>query len=303
VDSQALPYILLLGILWGSNLVASRFGIGQFDPILFVGLRLFIASIAHLFIYLTQQGRSWPTDRQLWRRAAVLGVFGTAIPMSSIIASLQYQSSGVTAVFVTMAPAVTVLMAHFFLADETLSWRKGLGISLAFVGGALLAIQGESGIPDLERADPRGFFLVLTGIIFGSGSVIYARKRLQGYDGFDVATVRMWVATLVLLPLVLWLGIDFSRVDGWGYFSLGFAALFATFIGLILEFHIIQHFGATAASMTTYVIPLVATGAGAVLLGETVTAVMVMGMVLIGFGIAIVNRRRQPKRPGTIPPV
>ena len=303
MDSQALPYILLLGILWGSNLVASRFGIGQFDPILFVGLRLFIASIAHIFVYLTQKGRSWPTDRQLWRRAAVLGVFGTAIPMSSMIASLQYQSSGVTAVFVTMAPAVTVLMAHFFLVDETLSWRKGLGISLAFVGGALLAIQGESGIPDLERADPRGFFLVLTGIIFGSGAVIYARKRLQGYDGFDVATVRMWVATLVLLPLVLWLGFDFSRVDGWGYFSLGYAALFATFIGLILEFRIVQRFGATAASMTTYVIPLVATGAGAVLLGETVTAVMVIGMVLIGSGIAIVNRRRQPKRPGTIPPV
>ena len=223
--------------------------------------------------------------------------------MSSMIASLQYQSSGVTAVFVTMAPAVTVLMAHFFLADETLSWRKGLGISLAFVGGALLAVQGESGIPGLERADPRGFFLVLIGIIFGSGSVIYARKRLQGHDGFDVATVRMWVATLVLLPLVLWLGFDFSRVDGWGYFSLGYAALLATFIGLILEFRIIQRFGATAASMTTYVIPLVATGAGAVLLGEAVTAVMVMGMALIGSGIAIVNRRRQPKRPGTIPPV
>lgn len=303
MDSQALPYILLLGILWGSNLVASRFGIGQFDPLLFVGLRLFIASIAHIFVYLTQKGRRWPTDRQLWRRAAVLGVFGTAIPMSSMIASLQYQSSGVTAVFVTMAPAVTVLMAHFFLADETLSWRKGLGISLAFVGGALLAVQGESGIPGLERADPRGFFLVLIGIIFGSGSVIYARKRLQGHDGFDVATVRMWVATLVLLPLVLWLGFDFSRVDGWGYFSLGYAALLATFIGLILEFRIIQRFGATAASMTTYVIPLVATGAGAVLLGEAVTAVMVMGMALIGSGIAIVNRRRQPKRPGTIPPV
>jgi drug/metabolite transporter (DMT)-like permease len=303
MDSQALPYILLLGLLWGSNLVASRFGIGQFDPILFVGSRLLLSSISHALVYAVDRRRAWPTDRSLWRRAAVLGVLGTAIPMTSIISSLQYQSSGVTAVFVTMAPAVTVLMAHFFLADEALSWRKGAGIGLAFVGGALLAVQGESGLPEIGRADPRGFFLVLGAITFGSGAVIYARRMLRGYDAFDVATARMWTATLVLMPAVLWVGVDFSRVDGWGYFSLGFAAIFATFIGLILEFYIIQRFGATAASMTTYTIPLVAAGAGVILLGETVTAVMIFGMVLIGAGIAIVNRRRQPKRPGTIPPV
>ena len=303
MDSQALPYILLLGLLWGTNLVASRFGIGQFDPILFVGLRVALASVSHALVYLVDRRRHWPTDGKLWRRAAVLGVFGTAIPMSSLISSLQYQSSGMTAVFITMAPAVTVLMAHFALSDESLSWRKAAGIGLAFVGGILLAVQGESGLPDVSRADPRGFLLVVVGIVVGSGAAIYARRTLRSYDGFDVATIRMWAATLALAPVVIWIGFDFSRVDGWGYFSLGYAAVFATFFGLILEFYIIQRVGATSAAMTTYVIPVVAIFTGVLLLGETVTAVMIFGMVLIGGGVAILNRRRQPKRPGTIPPV
>jgi drug/metabolite transporter (DMT)-like permease len=303
MDSQALPYILLLALLWGTNLVASRFGIGQFDPILFVGLRVALASLFHALVYLVDRRRKWPTDSRLWRRAAVLGVFGTAIPMTSLISSLQYQSSGMTAVFITMAPAFTVLMAHFTLADESLNWRKAAGIGLAFVGGALLAFQGESGLADVSRADPRGFLLVLLGIVVGSGAVIYARKKLMSYDGFDVATIRMWAATAALAPLVFWIGFDFSRVDMWGYFSMGYAAIFATFVGLIMEFYIVQRFGATAAAMTTYIIPVVAIFFGVMLLGETVTAMMIFGMVLIGGGIAIVNRRRQPKRPGTIPPV
>lgn len=303
MNSQALPYIILLGFIWGSNLVVARFGLAQFNPFAFVGLRLAIACLAHLGVYLFDRRRHWPTDRLLWRRAALMGVMGTAVPMTTLLLSLQYQSSGVTSIFITTAPAITVLMAHFLLSDERLTRRKVVGIALALGGALLLVLQGESGLPDASEASPIGFALVMAGMIAGSAMAIYARKYLRQFDGFDVATTRMVVATLFMAPIVLiFTGLDFSQVTAQGYLSLIYTALVGAFFGLILEFYIIKRFGATAAAMTAYVIPVVATVGGLLFLNEKITLVMLGGMVLIVLGIAIINQRRRVLRRGYIPP-
>jgi drug/metabolite transporter (DMT)-like permease len=303
LNSQALPYIILLGFIWGSNLVVARFGLEQINPLTFVGLRLALASVAHLVVYAADRRRQWPVGRVLWRQAAVLGVLGTAVPMTSLIMALQYQSSGVTSIFITTGPAITVLMAHFFLADEPLTRRKSVGVALALGGALLLALQGESGLPDVAGASLLGFGLVIMGMVFGSAMAIYARKHLRHFDAFDVATVRMFVATLSLAPLVILVsGVDLRGVNTAGYFSLGYTALVGAFAGLLLEFYVIKRFGATAAVMTAYVIPVVATIGGVLFLGERMTVVMVGGMGLIILGIAIINRRRRTVRRGIIPP-
>ncbi len=251
-----------------------------------------LASLCHLVIYTLSRGRQWPKDRLLWRHGAVLGIFGTAIPMTSIVSSLQFQSSGLTAVLITTSPAITVIMAHFFLPDEPLTRRKSLGVLLALGGALLLAVRGESGLPDVSRANPLGYLLVLLAMVSASGSTIYARKYMRELDAFDVASTRMVVAALVVMPLSLLLvGLDLSAVDGSGYLALIYAALVGTFSGMMLAFYNIQRFGAIAAAMTAYIIPVVAVIAGALILGETITPGMLSGMALILLGVAIINRR------------
>jgi drug/metabolite transporter (DMT)-like permease len=200
MSPQALPYIVLLGFLFGSTLVASRFSVGQFQSLTYIGLRLSLAGLCHVLIYLFSKGRQWPKGRQLWKHSAVLGIFATAIPMTAIVSSLQFQSSGVTSVLITTGPALTVLLANFLLPDESLTWRKGLGVLLALAGAVLLAVRGESGLPDVERANPLGYVLVLGAMVSASGSTIYARKYMRDLDTFDVASVRMWVAALAIMP-------------------------------------------------------------------------------------------------------
>lgn len=293
MSPQALPYIILLGILFGSTLVVSRFSVGQFQSLTYIGLRLTLAGLAHVVIYLFSKGRHWPRGRQLWGRSAVLGIFATAIPMTAIVSSLQFQSSGVTSVLVTTSPALTVLMAHFLLPDESLTRRKSLGVILALAGAVLLAIRGESGLPDVERASPVGYLLVMGAMVSASASTIYARKYMRDLDTFDVASVRMWVAALAIMPLSLLLvGFDLSQVTGQGYAALLYAAFVGTFAGMMLAFYNIQRFGATASALTAYVIPIVATLGGVLLLDETITSAMLLGMALIVGGVAIINRRQ-----------
>jgi len=291
---QAISYIVLLGFLFGSTLIASRFSVGQFHPTTYIGLRMVMASLGHVSLYLVgYQRRRWPTDLRLWGHAALLGVLGTAVPMTSIVSSLQYQSAGITAVLLTTGPAIIVLMAHFFLADESLTWRKSFGVALALGGAVLLAARGESGLPDVSQASPIGYGLVLLAMLFAGAMTVYARRFMREYDAFDVASVRMLTAALTVMPLsLLIVGFDLHRVSGQGYFALGYAALVGTFLGMLVAFYNIKRFGATAAAMTQYVIPVVAGLGGVLILDEQITVGMLAGMGLIAGGITLINRRQ-----------
>jgi drug/metabolite transporter (DMT)-like permease len=72
--------------------------------------------------------------------------------------------------------------------------------------------------------------------------------------------------------------------------ALIYASLVGTFAGLMLAFNNIQRFGATASAMSAYIIPIVATIGGVLLLNETITVGMLAGMALILGGVALVNR-------------
>ena len=273
-------------------MIVSRFSVGQYAPLTYVGLRLLIASLCYVIIITLNPKRSLPKNRQVWRHAPVLGVFSTALPMLLIVSALQFQSSGVTALLLTTGPAFTVIMAHFFLPDERLSPRNILGVGLAVGGAALLVILGENGLPDVSRANPMGYIMVISAMLFGSAMTIYARKFMHTLDWFEVGSVRMWTAAIVTLPLaLLFTGLDLSNVNELGYIALIYAALIGTFSALLLAFYNIKRFGATASAMTANLIPVVAIIGGALFLGESITKGMIFGMVFILVGIAILNQK------------
>ncbi len=302
MPSKSIPYITLLATFFGTTLVVSRFSVSQFAPMTYVGLRLLIASLCYVVIYALSPTQRIPRERKLWIHAPVLGVFSTAIPMILIVSSLQYQSSGITALFLTAGPAITVLMAHFALADERLTMRKTIGVMLAVGGAVLLTLLGESGLPNVTRANPLGYVLVLTAMFIASGMTVYARKYMRDLDWFDVGSVRMWTAAFVALPLsLIWVGFDLSRVNVQGGIGLLYAALVGTFAGMLLAFYNVKRFGATAAAMTANLIPIVAIIGGALFLGETITIGMIVGMILILGGTAILSQKEEKlSQPTTI---
>jgi drug/metabolite transporter (DMT)-like permease len=291
LTTQSIPYVLILGVMFGTTLVASRFSVGQFSTTTYIGLRLTLSALGYGVFYLLRIGkRTWPRGRQLWKHSLILGVFGTAIPMTGIVASLQYLSSGLAAMLITVNPAITVLLAHYFLFDEKLTWKKSLGVLLALSGALTLAALGESGLAEVQGSLV-GYFLVFGAMIFGSAMTIYTRRYVQDFDAIDVSGIRMFVAALVVMPLsIFFVGFDLSRVDSQGLFALIYAAIFGTFLGMLLSLYNIQRFGATAAVMTAYIIPVVTMLTGVFLLGEQITTGMIGGMILIMLGVWLINK-------------
>ena len=295
MNIKALPYVTLLGFFFGSSMVVSRFGVGQFEPITYIGVRMIISSLMALSVYRIASGRRLPRDRELWKRAGLLGIFGTAVPMTCVIYSLQYQSSGVASLLLATGPAITIILAHYTLPDELLSRRKVFGVGLALSGAIFLAISGEDGLPGVQTAAPTGFILVMIAMIFSSVMIIYARKRLTTYDAYEVGSIRIFITALTVMPLsLLTVGFDLSAVTASGYLALLYSAIVGTFLGLLLSFYNIKRFGATPAVMSTYVIPIVAGIGGMLVLGEEITLTMLIGMGVIVSGIALLQEYNMP---------
>lgn len=288
---QALPYVLFLGTLYGTTLLAGRFSVGQFEPVIFISLRLVLASIGFLLVILLSPARSWPRGKDTWLHGLVLSIFGTALPMTLLMTSLKYQSSGITGILITLGPCLTVLLAHFFLPEEKLTKRKLLGVIIAFSGVILLMALGENGLPDMTEANPIGYLLVILAITSGSSATIYVRKYMQGMDTVSVATARVILAALLIMPVaIFYVGMDFSTVTKQGFLSLGWAALAGTFLAVLVAFDTIQRFGATAGAMAAYITPVVASIGGVLLLHEQISPGMLGGMALILLGIAVINQ-------------
>jgi drug/metabolite transporter (DMT)-like permease len=288
---QALPYIFITGFLFGSTLIASRFSVGQFEPLTYISFRLIIASSAHILIYLISR-RPFPTNRTLWKHAAIFGVFGTAVNLVLIVSALQYLSSGLTAIFISISPALTALLTYFFLREERLQWQQWMGVLLALSGAIMLAIFGENGLPEVS-ASMRGYIFITIAIFVGAIMSIYARRTLKDYDSVDSASIRMWVATLTLLPVTtLFIGFDTSGANWQGFSAILWASLTGTFGGFFLQLYTINRFGVIPASMVTYVIPLVSGIGGFLLLGERITPLMILGIFVILIGITLVQQFR-----------
>lgn len=290
MHTKAFPYIGLLGFFWGTNIVASRFGIGEFDPFFFLALRLTIASLTFLVVFLLRNGR-FPKTHTVWQYAILSGILGVAIPMSTFILSLQYQSSGVASIYVTTAPAQIAIAAHFFLPDERMTRNKAVGVSLALLGSLFLVLLGESGLADVSRANPLGVILIMTGLIAETINTIIVRKRMTNMAPMQITAVRLLVGAVCLITLSLFLGdFSFARVTGAGYFSLFYAALIGASAGQFMAFTIQRKFGATAFSLVSFVVPVVATTVGVLLLDEIVTGGMLIGVLLIASGIYLINK-------------
>lgn len=290
---KALAFVLLLGFLYGSTLVVSRFSVGQYAPLTYISLRLLLATGGYVVLFALSQEKRWPTDRRLWVKASLLGLFGTALPMIGMISSLQYLSSGVASLLITLAPGVTVICAHFFLADEQLTFLKAAGVLVAFMGAGFLLMRGESGLAEFASADWRGYAWNGMGILCGGSSVVYSRRYLRNEDMWHVSSVRMLsAAVFVLIATALTVGFDMQNVTSVGYIALVYAAIAGTFAGMWLNFYIVKNFGATSATQVSYVLPVISTILGALVLSERVTSGMLVGMTIIFAGLTLLNWRR-----------
>ena len=120
MNLQALFYILFMGTLWGGSTIGGRFMLGMVLPYTYTGIRFSLAALFYLLASgLRIKGTSFPKGAKLWGIGSLYGILGDAVPTLLFVFSLQYQSSGISAILASIISGNDHVVCAFFPAGGT----------------------------------------------------------------------------------------------------------------------------------------------------------------------------------------
>ena len=290
MDSYDWVMLITLATVWGGSFLFNAILVAELPVITIVAIRVTVAALA-LWGFVRVTGRKIPTTPQVWGALLILGVLNNAIPFSLIVQGQTRITSGLASILNATTPFFTILVAGFFLTDERFSVLRVLGVVVGFSGVILMV--GPEALGSLGADFWAQLCALGAALSYGFASVFGRRFRELKVDPVMVATGQVTMSSLVLWPIALWidgpqdiLGLSFNAAAS----MFGLAVLCTSF-AYILYFRILERAGATNISLVTFLVPISAIILGVLVLGESIFIKEIIGMTLIGLGLAIIDGR------------
>ena len=275
---------------WGLAGVGTRATYGAGATTLSVlSIRTMVATAA-LTLYVLVTGIR-PT-RLAWWHGALIGSLRIGITPLLFMMSLNYISAGVEGLVITLVPAATAVFGAAFI-NEGITRRQITGLVIGLAGTLLIGLAGDSGL-GAEGNIVAGFAFALGGVLVGSTTGVMQRHYAPKHDTVELA-LPMFVAGSIVAVTVGWvIGFDdFRTYDASLWVLLAALGLGSTLLPFGLTLFASKHASATVVAMSAYLAPLVAVVAGAVLLDEQITTIILVGGALAIVGVALVGGVRR----------
>jgi drug/metabolite transporter (DMT)-like permease len=287
MDFKTLIRILILAGLWGPSFLLIKLAVAEISPITTATIRVSIGAI-FLIAMLKIMGKKLLPFGKIWKQFFIMGLFSNAIPFCLFCVGEMSIDSSMAALINGAPPIFTAMLAHYFLKDEPLTIQKILGICLGISG--LLALF----IPNLLAGASGSAWgiaaIVLATLCYAIGFV-YAKAKLKGIPPLIAPASQLILASLVLIPVSLIFEQPLSMpMPSWtAILALLGLGVGGTGIAFVIFFKVIETAGATAVSMTAYLLPVVGMTLGVLFLDEPMTWNNILGGALILSAMLVVN--------------
>jgi len=270
-------------LVWSSTWVVIAVGLEDVSPFFGAGIRFVLAGFGVLGAAAVLR-RPLRTDFAL---AALIGVLPFATSYGLIYWAEQYVTSGLAAVLFGCLPLYVALLAALFLPAEPLRARLLLGVAIAF-GGLVLAF-GQSIHLGGEHAALAATAVVLSPLGSAIGNIAI-KKRPADPLAMNGWAMLIGGGTLLVVSVFAedwgdpsWTPTAIGSVVYLAAFGTGF-----TFVTLTV---LLRELPAVTVSFISMIIPFGALALGALFRDETVTALAVLGALLVAAGIAVAQLR------------
>jgi drug/metabolite transporter (DMT)-like permease len=270
--------LVVPGVIWGASFLFIAEGLAAAAP---NGVTFTRLAIGFLTLSLFPTARR-PVARADWAGTAALGVLWFAFPLSMFPFAEQHVSSALTGMLNGATPlfvaAVASLIAHQLPSRGTL-----VGLVVGFGGAVVMAL------PALGGANSAFGIALIMAALVSYGIALNIARPLQQRNG---AIPVVWRALGVALILTAPLGLPAMLEGQWtlrpALAMLGLGAG-GTAIATILTATAAGRMGATTASVSAFLIPVVALVLGVVIRHEHVTAISLVGAAICLLGAFIIR--------------
>ena len=283
IGGRDLLLLIVINLIWGLNLIASKIGVAQIPPVFFTALRFGALGLLLLPFLRIHRGQM----KNLMAAVILTGPLAFAL---LFVGMFLVADASMVAIASQMGVPISTLLSVWLLG-ETIRWRRRLGIALAFGGIALIGF------------DPRAFgyweglTLVVLSCFVGSLGLIFV-KRLHDIKPLQL---QAWIGVvggpvLLGLSLVTETNQIAATIDAnWhAWAALFFTTVFSSLIAHTSWYYLLSRYPGTSLSPVTLLSPLFGVFFGVTLLHDQLTWRMLLGgaITLSGVFIVLIREKR-----------
>ena len=273
--------LLAVAALFGGAFLFMRVAAPEFGAIPLIEVRLAAATLILIPIIAVRGGMQ--EIAQNWRPIVIMAVLHYALPFCLFAYALLTLTGGYTAIINASSPLFAGVIAWVWIGDRLQPVRI-IGLLLGFAGVVVLVWDKVD--MNLNAAGVSIAAAVSASFCYGLAAVLM-KRNLTGVAPISVAAGSIATATIILLPLAIWFWPDTTpSLNAWVMTAvLGIAC---TAVAFVLYFRLIASVGPTKAITVTFLVPVFAVVMGALMLGEPITASMIVGgaIILLGTGMS-----------------
>lgn len=271
---------LALGLIWGIPYLLIRIAVADLPPVFVAFARTGIGALLLLPVAMLR-GELLPALRH-WRPLLLFTLVEISVPWWLLGYAETRINSSTAGLLIALVPVITAgLMAAS--GREALDGRRALGLALGL--GGVAALVGL----DIDVTHGWAVAAALTTALgYALGPIVISRS-LSGVPPLGVIAASLALATLLYVPFAVpaWPGQVGLQAAG----SVVVLGVVCTALAFLLFFALIAEAGPTRATVITYVNPVVALLLGVSLLGEPLTAGMLVGFALVLLGSFLATSR------------
>jgi drug/metabolite transporter (DMT)-like permease len=287
LDAGAISLMVLLTALWGFQQVTIKWIAADVSLVAQAAVRSMLATVLLLLWCRFSRQDLFAKDGTFLAGIAAGLLF--AFEFVFIYGGLAHTNASRMSVFVYLAPPLTALGLHFWVAGERLGLRQWLGVGLAFGGLVLAFAEGFSSGRNTWLGDLCG---LVAAILWAATTVLIRATSLARVSAAKTLFYQLAVSALVL-PMASWLmgepGI--TGINGLVLASLAYQAVIVAFASYLAWFWLLTRYLAARLSVLSFLTPLFGMLSGVVFLSEPLSAHFALAALLIAAGIALVNLR------------
>lgn len=274
-------------IVWGTTYLAIKIGVTDLPPMLFAGVRWIVSGVLLLGVLLAR-GHKLPAKKE-FIPLAIVGLMLLGVGNGLVVTAEIWLPSGLTALMITTLP---------FWAAIIESLAGGIKLNKQIMGGLVLGFLGVVLIFNNELSsltDPSfliGMFIVLIAMISWAGGSIYSKYKKLEVNHLVGAAVHMLVAGTVQTALGMILGEynQLGNISTESILATAYLVVFGSMAGYGSYMYAIRHLSVSLVSTYAYVNPIIALFLGWLVLGENLSAEIIIAAVMIFTGVWIVRK-------------
>jgi drug/metabolite transporter (DMT)-like permease len=272
--------------IWGGMYVASKYVLAVIPPFTLLSLRLILGIFVLLPVVALRRETGF-SGKQVYEILGV-GLVGYGISLGFQFVGTKLSTAANGSLVTSATPAFVLVFASWILGERVTKWRV-VALVVSTLGVlAFLDPRNARLSPDLFWGNLSLIAAALTWALYS----VLVRKVTRGLDVLPVSLVAFFGGLPITIPAAF---IEVST-QGIGYISIG-AILSVLYIGIVstaLAMYLwnlaFAQLEAGLASLTFFAQPVVGAGLGALLLGEDLPPLFLVGGILIGLGLVLAAR-------------